>query len=803
MLVGATITYIHVFGDNHPVSLDAFLCYYKCECSSLSTVNIVYSIYDDMSEGIFSLPPVTAEQLVQMCGEISDPKVQLRAYEDGALQWPQLKALWVAYLEAAKGGAVDDKALESLYQRALVSFAADSLIWTDYLAFLVRESVQISWIRLKFNDALTAVPLEDHKSIWKQFLRFADVAGGTTGILILSRYLEYVSDDELSGRTSDPELWNSDLVILKFAEFGDAKLSIAMFETLTHDFTRLGLHLGRTLIQIWSEMMDLLLTKSTNAAVSEKIEQAALTLAVQFPDQKATVHLKLALFYISQLETEKVRHLLDSGIQSCKTIKDFVLLFDTRTGYEERLLAKMYQNFDEEEDSIGTRRFDYRAHVLDTLLDSRELMINDVLLRLDPHNLDYWFERLEIVKSDMNKTLETYVQAISSVNPLKCSSYIGHSLPELWINYSKIYSSNGDTTTADLIFSKAVESQYRTTDELADIFISWSDLLLEVGNEAKAVLILKDQLKPLSQAKIADNAKLWQYYIDLLESGVEGDSQIESVVNAYELMIDREVATVLNILSYALFLNEWHYNERAFSVYERGLHLFKLEPTIKFEIWNVYLAKLIGLKASPERIRDLFDQCIEDLPGKFLKPVIVLQANFEANNMHSVMHAVKSLREGAKLVTDSKSKAEIFRLLITQLHALNDPSEYRRNMEQIINNKELALLNLVEFVLEFIKFEDSQLEYGRVRQLYTYVTELASPKLLQSTWASWEKFELDHGNVDTYKVMLKLKRKVNKLFADKPIANPMGFIKSDQVKGGEITKAHEQSNPDMIEMDMD
>ncbi|KAG7193613.1 pre-mRNA-splicing factor syf1 [Scheffersomyces spartinae] len=753
---------------------------------------------------------MSEEQFLQRCTEITDINAKLHAFEEGVSRWPQLKPVWTAFIKTAVEDAnIQDEETERVYQQAVTSLVTDSEVWVEYLAFLIGKSTDISWIRLKFNQALMVVPLEEHLSIWKQYLRFADKAGGLTGTSIVLRYLEYATDEDLNGKVGDPELWTIDQVILKLAEFGDTRQLLLVYTRLSRHFTRLGLYLKRTKIQIWSEMMELFLGKNYGGnGLDEKIETIAFLLSKEFPDQEATVHLKLALYFMSLLQDiGKVRHLFDLGIKTCKTVKDFVLLYDTYTGFEERLLTK---RLDAEEDEGDYRQLDLRMHKLEQLLDSRHLMMNDVLLRLDPNNIDYWFDRLEIVKEDMNSTLETYVKAISTINPLKYVSYNNHNLPELWINYSKVYSSNGDTTTAELIFSKAVESQYKSSDELAQIYISWCDLLLEMDCDIRAIQILDDILKDLSQAKIASNLKVWEYYIDLIESGVtEGDeSQINTVVNAYERMITRKVATVVNILGYAMFLSAWGYHERAFSVYEHGLRLFKLEPTIKFEIWNVYLAKLMSSSLSaPERIRDVFNQCIDDLPGKFLKPIIILAADFEAKTMNSVVQAIKCLQRGATLVPDSKDKGDIFRLLIAKLDDLNDPSEYRRYMEQIINdnNKELALMDLVDFIQAFIDFETSQNQYPRVRQLYMFVTGLTPPKLLQSTWSNWEKFEVAHGNVETYKAMLKHKRKLTKAFEDKPIANPMGFIKSDQVKGGEIKQELEPAavNPDIIDMDMD
>ena len=57
-------------------------------------------------------------------------------------------------------------------------------------------------------------------------------------------------------------------------------------------------------------------------------------------------------------------------------------------------------------------------------------------------------------------------------------------------------------------------------------------------------------------------------------------------------MLDLKTATPQIVVNYASFLEENRYFEEAFSVYERGVALFRWP--IVFEIWNVYLIKFIN-----------------------------------------------------------------------------------------------------------------------------------------------------------------------------------------------------------------
>lgn len=59
----------------------------------------------------------------------------------------------------------------------------------------------------------------------------------------------------------------------------------------------------------------------------------------------------------------------------------------------------------------------------------------------------------------------------------------------------------------------------------------------------------------------------------------------------YQHILELRIATPQVVLNYASLLEEKHFFEEAFTVYERGLALFRWP--IVYEIWNAYLVKFI------------------------------------------------------------------------------------------------------------------------------------------------------------------------------------------------------------------
>jgi len=81
--------------------------------------------------------------------------------------------------------------------------------------------------------------------------------------------------------------------------------------------------------------------------------------------------------------------------------------------------------------------------------------------------------------------------------------------------------------------------------------------------------------------------KLWSFYADLEESL----GTVESTKSVYDRILDLKIATPQIIMNYALFLEENHFFEESYKVYERGIEAFGYP--IAFELWNIYLSKFI------------------------------------------------------------------------------------------------------------------------------------------------------------------------------------------------------------------
>ena len=60
-------------------------------------------------------------------------------------------------------------------------------------------------------------------------------------------------------------------------------------------------------------------------------------------------------------------------------------------------------------------------------------------------------------------------------------------------------------------------------------------------------------------------------------------------------------------------------------------------------------------------------------------------------------------------------------------------------------------------------------EIDRARGAFSYGSQMSDPRIAKSYWKAWQEFEVRHGNEDTFREMLRIKRSVQTQFNTVPI----------------------------------
>lgn len=523
---------------------------------------------------------------------------------------PESEELWVNYLNLVDTNyeLMLIKDIKQIIDQCLATQSKSLTIWLKILDILIEHAIdQVTYIRHKFNQCLQNTPAKYHGKIWVLFIKFGDIVGGPTGVEIYSRLMKFISPKVLksSDAGSPAEL---DMTILDFIdkiiEFGDEGRVLKLYSEIvqSNEYS----NLPKSPVQILFEYLDLLID---NPVKDKEFELQINEAIKKYPDQTTNLQLKLITFYKSKNGdyVDKIRSTFLTALKDCKTVYDFEKVYNEFTKFEQQDI----QSYLDSDTDPNTIILSQKLINFEELLNNRRLLMNDLQLRQDVNNVDYWFNRFDIFQSQLNVLIQTIANAIKSINPLKIPRNCQHKLYEIWIKYAHIYASSSDFKTADFIYGKSVQSQYPHPNELAELYISWSEMRLandyfkeldaiellenvlyrETGNDLR--INYSDSSIPV-QKRIRKLIQLWDFYLDLVESFIESPSDviyIGKICDAYETMIKLKIATPKKLINFATFLERWGYIEKSLSIYERCLRIFK-DETIRLEIWRVYITKL-------------------------------------------------------------------------------------------------------------------------------------------------------------------------------------------------------------------
>lgn len=723
---------------------------------------------------------------------------------------PASTLLWNAYFLLPWTSQESDKLL-SIYKRALVVLGSSPSIWMRYLT-LVKESGDETNAKRAFDSALFHLDSQYHGPVWKLYLAFADTLGGQLAAKIYHRY-SFVCGDFCDG-----PVVCIDEVALKLAQQGEFELAGNTFSSLWTTNKPLSQMLSLA-VSDYCEVLQSSENFKDDGSFGSIIHDAA----EMFPDLKSDFYLKLAQYYASRGKEESALYSFNLGLKASTTVKQVTVVFDNLSEYLEKTIS--------EQKDPDTHR-NHHLDIYEKLLKDRPLYINDVKLKQDINLVDYWLERIELFLNMDRKAemLNTYVKAITSINPLKSKSLNGGTLATIWIQYANVYIAQGDFDTANIIFSRAIKSQFKTVDELVDIHISWAEVMLERSDEDALNHIMEllrgsadvnDDEQNELQYQLARSPKLWEFRLDLLKA-ISSDKQLlhdpQAILGD---MIAAKVITLRILLNYASYLETEKLWDRYFAALELGLSAFVL-PDAKYEIWKVYLPKFLALNVGMlEKLREAFERCLEQIPPVRSSEFYLQYVQFERRNKlisRSVRIVKRALSKLTEAYTDKKvsySKSELNKIaddkydlyvLLVELISqyLKDEDMCREEFTKAVEDQHLTIPNTVDLSIRFIKFEISNKQFPRVRALFRYATGLANPQqhMMKQVWTNWEEFELENGSEGTYKQMLKYKRGVAKEFESledaKSSINPMGFTKASSTIVNTYT-----ANPDAIALDMD
>lgn len=734
-------------------------------------------------------------------------------YERALKALPGSYKLWHAYLierlSIVKNLPITHPEYETLnntFERALVTMHKMPRIWIMYLETLTSQKF-ITKARRTFDRALCALPVTQHDRIWEIYLRFVEQEGIPieTSLRVYRRYLKY--------DPSHIEDFIEFLVKSKLWQEAAERLASVLNDDQFYSIK------GKTKHRLWLELCDLLTTHATE--ISGLNVDAIIRGGIRkFTDEVGRLWTSLADYYIRRELFEKARDIFEEGMMTVVTVRDFSVIFDSYSQFEEIMvsakMAKPDLSVEEEEDdeehgsaededirldvNLSMAEFvkkvlngfwlhdvkdvDLRLARLEHLMNRRPELANSVLLRQNPHNVEQWHRRVKIFEGNPTKQILTYTEAVRTVDPMKA---VGKP-HTLWVAFAKLYETYKDIANARVIFDKAVQVNYKTVDHLASIWCEWAEMELRHKNFKGALELMRrataepsvevrrrvaaDGNEPV-QMKLHKSLRLWTFYVDLEESL----GNLESTRAVYERILDLRIATPQIIINYALLLEEHKYFEDAFRVYERGVKIFKY-PHVK-DIWVTYLSKFVKRygKTKLERARELFENAVETAPADVVKPLYLQYAKLE-EDYGLAKRAMKVYDQATKAVPNHE-KLGMYEIYIARAAEIFGVPKTREIYEQAIESG-LPDKDVKAMCLKYAELEKSLGEIDRARGIYVFASQFADPRSDTEFWNRWHEFEVNHGNEDTFREMLRIKRSVSASYSQTHFILPEYLMQKDQ-----------------------
>ncbi|XP_014772269.1 pre-mRNA-splicing factor SYF1 [Octopus bimaculoides] len=674
-------------------------------------------------------------------------------YERAIKEMPGSYKLWYNYLKLRcrqiRGRCISDPAHDDVanaYERSLVFMHKMPRIWLDYCQLLM-DQCKITSTRYTFDRALRALPITQHHRIWPLYLQLVTMYPlPETAVRVYRRYLKL--------KKEDTEQYIDYLISIDWLDEAAQRLA-----TIINDEQFVSKK-GKSKHQLWNELCDLI-AKHPDKVTSLKIEPIIRQGLKLYSDQIGVLWNSMADYYIRGGHFERARDIYEEAIQTVVTVRDFTQVFDAYAQFEKNMVsAKMEAMSDSGTSQEDDLDVELRLARLEHLMDRRPRLLNSVLLRQNPHNVHEWHKRVKLFEGKPREVINTYTEAVQTVDPKLATG----KLYTLWVEFAKFYENAQQIDDARIIFEKAIKVPFKHVVDIASVWCEWAEMEIRNENYDNTLKLMQRVTTPPSrkisyhdetetvQDRVHKSLKVWSFYADLEESF----GTFKSCKAVYDRIIDLRIATPQIIINYGMFLEENNYYEEAFKAYEKGIALFKW-PNV-YDIWNTYLTKFIerygGKKL--ERARDLFEQCLEGCPPKYAKAIYLLYSKLEEEH-GLARHAMKVYDRAIEGVLEEE-KHEMFNIYLKKAAEIYGVTHTRSIYEKAIEI--LADNQSREMCLRFADLERKLGEIDRARAIYGHCSQMCDPRITPDFWKTWKEFEIKHGNEDTVREMLRIKRSV-------------------------------------------
>jgi len=752
------------------------------------------------------------EFILKYWQHLGGPPTVLECFERAMVTLHKFPRVWMAYLEFAHtlphqdvqsiDGTVNDMntSIHPTQLRHLVNRALEALpvtqhdkIWPVILKYYQSNSPK---------TAAGYVPKETKLSILRRYVQYNPAATKEIADFLANEighwgeaalmYVDLLNHDDMRDGGGSG---NKDVATTSAAERKELWMSLAKICTCHPVEDEIGLDF---------EAIVRAILKNSNNNNAQSSGTGALRYLPR--EMEGVLWSQLADAWIRRGEFQLARSVYEEAIESVSRVRDFTILMDAYLLFEEGLLEATMESqadmMDEDEPTEGNesnenkievgdgdendwdillseqsrddRNGSQRASMSDLelalaraedLTERRPILLNGVLLRQNPDDVGEWLKRARMLKQ-IGKIHQAAGALEEGLKTVKARRAVGGNANQMVIHLAKIYEEDcKDVAKTRNLFDRICNQyvyEFKNVDDLAECFATWVELELrqEAWDNALDIIrasVVVPPFAPKWVRGLKKSLRIWDLLLDLEES--LGTTQ--TTKDAYGKAINDKVATPLHILNFATFLTEQKYFEESFSAYERGIELFQF-PGVKV-IWKSYIDSFLerygGTKVA--RTRDLFQRCLDGCPPEESTEFFLMNGHFEEK--HGLTKRALSVYKRMCQTVPGKDKYTAYQLFVTKTANYLGQTATRDIYQNAIEDLEDDAAS--KLCLDFAKMETSLQEIDRARAVLAYGAQMVDPRRNDVYWKAWNEFEISHGNEETFREMLRIKRSVEASFS--------------------------------------
>lgn len=707
------------------------------------------------------------------------------------------KTHWEFCLLAEKRQILDTAAVLACFERCLWTLSHFPRVWIEYLTFLKDRPgcISVTILRRIINRSLQSLPVTQHDKTWPVLLEWIhapDEVDPETNLLpywqipletrirLLRRYCLLVP------------LYRSEFAdfLVRHQRWGEAAvqyqalLNDGSAQTQRDDYweafstlcTQHPIEVEKAGVA-WEETVRAVLHEPASGK-KDTIQTVSSTML------EGLLWTQLADSWIRRGSFDLARSVYEEGLQKVRTVRDFSVLYDAYLQFEEGLLQAVTDALEdadeeaEEEQEGNADNWDILVEGTTTskltdmelamaraehLTSRRPLLLNAVMLRQNPNNVEEWLRRSELY-TKLDQSGQSTAVLEEALRTVQASQAVNGKPGQLVVQLGKLYEEKDLDQARELTqrICKKHTYQFLKADDLAECWAFWVEMELRQEKWEDALSLARQAVAQGSGKKrlnLTRSLRLWDLLFELEESL----GTVQTTKDAYNGALEIKTATVQHVLNFASFLTQNKYFEESFTIYERGIEMFAFPHPGAKSLWKAYLAAFLdryeGSKV--ERTRDLFERCLDSCPSEESPEFFLMNGEFE-EQFGLTKRSLTVYKAMSRKVPPSEQLAA-YQLFIAKTTKYLGITSTREIYQDAVDNLEDKATPKI--CIDFAKMETSLQEYERARAIFAYGAQMADPRRLPEYWKAWHEFEIDNGNEETFREMLRIKRSVEAAFS--------------------------------------